>query len=986
MTDTVETAVYRLQVEGQDQIDRLTKSIEGLAVAEEDATKATRTTSDELQRRIARYDPLIRAQEQYRKDLEYIQRLQETGVGTQQQINTLLATSTQRYEDAARAIEQAAVAAENLRRAQANAAAGPGQAVQAAGGASAYATQFEAAAKAQDEQVASINRLRAAMNPLEVEQGKVAAQMNVYRQALQEGKISQAEYAAAQEMGAASLRRYQGGVIDLADAHKGLNSQGQAALHSMRSMFEQLAMGAPITQALTAQMNHLTYAASGEGGIVGAFKQAGGVLASMITPTTAITAAVVALGAAALYAANAMDKLKVSSQRAISGAGQRTGTSVEDINKFVAQTASASGGTGPSEAESRKLAEGLTKDGEIVISRLHDMSTAVTGFANQTGKSVDEAVKAFIEFGKDPVKAVQAFADAFGPLNDAQQKALEDALALGDKTAALNVVIDANAAATKKAAENMTFLEGVSRRISIFQGMEPKMFLPVGLDTQIENVKKQLDALIASAENMPPGLGTAMLAADIGKATDALAKLQEQKEKINMQTLAAQMADVGAKARMATEALIPQINQIKQLELRINQLNAAQEKGVGGPDVSAALQAARNQLQALTQSADEAERYNQRVAEISKRWGDVGQAVALQLQQMQNMLPVAQAVTGAQKMAAQYAADYANELDRGRSAIEAEALASAKLEASQAAATASVLNQVHSLEQSTEMIKAQANGTEAIVASSQAYDNAIRSGASATAAAALSAATLDNYMTKAAIEADKVAQSAYDAMVAMHKGQGVFTPLDPYKLATGATGASLTSSIPVVQTAGGYYAANDPINMAIAAQQQAGTLNAQQNQTQQDAASSQMARLILNGMSPQAAAAEALKSSIDNLTNSTDNLNATNQELLSPYYTQDPRTSHIGFRSQGMASGGYVDVPGGISSNDNMIATVPVASGERIYIDPANSKRGTASGGSLTINIASPITINGNASADQFGRTLYQANQQLAKQIRTATQ
>src|SRR4029077_18466587 len=129
----------------------------------------------------------------------------------------------------------------------------------------------------------------------------------------------------------------------------------------------------------------------------------------------------------------------------------------------------------------------------------------------------------------------------------------------------------------------------------------------------------------------------------------------------------------------------------------------------------------------------------------------------------------------------------------------------------------------------------------------------------------------------------------------------------------------------------------------------------------------------------------SLNAEIRKLSQSTDSLNATNQELLSPYYTTDPRTSHIGFRSQGMASGGYVDVPGGISANDNMYATIPVASGERIYVDPMSGRRGTASGG-MVINISSPITINGNANVDQFGRTVFQANQQLAKSVRAAAQ
>jgi hypothetical protein len=128
-----------------------------------------------------------------------------------------------------------------------------------------------------------------------------------------------------------------------------------------------------------------------------------------------------------------------------------------------------------------------------------------------------------------------------------------------------------------------------------------------------------------------------------------------------------------------------------------------------------------------------------------------------------------------------------------------------------------------------------------------------------------------------------------------------------------------------------------------------------------------------------------LRQSIEELTKSTDSLNATNQDLLSPYYTQDPRTSHIGFRSQGMATGGWVDVPGGYSANDNMVATIPVASGERIFVDPMGARRTATGPGHTTINISQPIMIQGNANKDELGRTLFQSNQSLAKQIGAAT-
>src|SRR5690348_16385984 len=57
----------------------------------------------------------------------------------------------------------------------------------------------------------------------------------------------------------------------LARVHAGLSSQAMAAQHAMRSMVEQLALGIPPTQTLTGQLNHLSYAASGPGGLKGAF-------------------------------------------------------------------------------------------------------------------------------------------------------------------------------------------------------------------------------------------------------------------------------------------------------------------------------------------------------------------------------------------------------------------------------------------------------------------------------------------------------------------------------------------------------------------------------------------------------------------------------------------------------------------------------------------------------------------------------------------
>lgn len=635
---------------------------------------------------------------------------------------------------------------------------------------------------------------------------------------------------ANEALAAAEAKYLSGGkaITELAAAHKGLDAQGQAAFHSVRSVVEQLALGIPPTQALTGQINHLTFAASGEGGLSGAFSQVGSFVGRMITPMTVAIGTTAALAAGAAYLALQYDKVQVSSQRAISGAGARTGTTVSDLNDFVGKNASVST-TGLSDKEVRSLGEAFTATGEIVVSRLHGMSDAVVGFANQTGKSVTEASKEFVQFGTDPKKALDELSATYGNFDVATRKAVDALVQADDKTGAFNVILDALAEKSKAAAQNMTLVEQAGRGLTTLLGKTAPGTGPSGLESQLEAARSKLNAAIeqgTSGNSVDRGFASI----DVPKLSREFETLQAAMEKVKAQNISAEFNKLSTAADGADRALISQISAIEQLKTKIEELNRAQAGGASskyGANVdSAALQAAQNQLAALEESQAEAARYNQRVAEISKSWGDVGQSTALSLQAAQNQLPVLEAVGGRAKMAAQYTADYKNAIDAGKTSAEAAALAGSHLAAAQAQvnsaaketlaglrdqaavsgavtgnqqiqaqsqatynnllrqgvdastasaiaaqeeanarakATAEVLKQTHSLEQSTELMIARENGNEAEVKSAQAYQNAIDSGASRTAAAALSAATLANELTRAAIEAAKVEQSAIDA-------------------------------------------------------------------------------------------------------------------------------------------------------------------------------------------------------------------------------
>ncbi len=127
-----------------------------------------------------------------------------------------------------------------------------------------------------------------------------------------------------------------------------------------------------------------------------------------------------------------------------------------------------------------------------------------------------------------------------------------------------------------------------------------------------------------------------------------------------------------------------------------------------------------------------------------------------------------------------------------------------------------------------------------------------------------------------------------------------------------------------------------------------------------------------------------LTKTMQDLISSTDDLTKSNGDLLSPYYSQDPRTSHIGFRSQGMASTGYIDIPGVPSTNDNMTLTLPVASGERVNVgNGPNRGAPNITFGGIT------IVVQGNAdekTVNAIGRTTFQALQEGSKKLLAASQ
>lgn len=113
-----------------------------------------------------------------------------------------------------------------------------------------------------------------------------------------------------------------------AASHKGMSTQAMAAGHSIRSMAEMLAMGVPPTTILASQMNHLSYAATGPGGIKGAFSEAIGALRGFITPAALVGGGLVAIAAAAYFTYSSIKKTEL----AFGELSERTATTVRELH------------------------------------------------------------------------------------------------------------------------------------------------------------------------------------------------------------------------------------------------------------------------------------------------------------------------------------------------------------------------------------------------------------------------------------------------------------------------------------------------------------------------------------------------------------------------------------------------------------------------------------------------------------------------------
>jgi hypothetical protein len=620
--------------------------------------------------------------------------------------------------------------------------------------------------------------------------------VNDGRYAFLQGQIAQAYKASVDAAGGANKS-----ANELGESHARLTTQGMALAHAMRTGTEELALGIPVTQVLAQQFSHLSYAASGEGGLAGAFGEikglAGGAVtavAAFVTPALAATSAVGLLAVGAVAVAAHWQSAQHDVEMALQGIGRQSGVTASDINAMAASTARSSE---LSIGQSRALATAYAATGQIAKENIGTATQATEGLAKALGVDATEASKLLAGALSDPAKGVGELAAKVGGFNVQTREMIDQALRNGNVQQAQALMINGVVVATQGAIEankgwsdSFSFLWKSIKDGADLLGGDIVKGLGGGKsrEQQLAGAQAQQSALQAiGPQNFDPQSAQAYADA-LAKVAAQIAKLKQEIAAADLASWNAQLDRAAAASDNATRALVPQIDQIRNLEAAVSSLTRAQNvpsaAGVFANDNGAALTAAQNQLKILQESKAEAERYNQNVKAIASAYGDVSTKAALSLVSLNNQLLVATAIGGQAKIQAQEQATINDLLLQGKTLEDAIAIAAAQRARvgshrdHRGRRPGAGAQRFHRHDpRPAERHRGRHRGRDRL-------QNAMAAGADSAAAAALSAATLANYTARAAASADQAAAAAQRQAIADANAQvvpagptqGTFTP------------------------------------------------------------------------------------------------------------------------------------------------------------------------------------------------------------------
>lgn len=293
-----------------------------------------------------------------------------------------------------------------------------------------------AASRAAD--AASLDRLRAALNPAAEASKKLQEQFTLLNRARLSGSISSNEYTQLRQQ----LVQLNTVVKDSALSAGQLRQGWTTAGYQLKDVFTSLASGInPLTVAAQ-QLPTLALSFGSLGATLTAFA---GLLNPVTIGITALVAGIGYMGYQAYQTSTQMDSL----QKSLNGTGNIAGTSarqLRDMAVALAETTKTTESTAV-DAVAAATAIGRTTD------QIKQFAEAALVVSKSTGEGVKEVLGQFKQLAGDPVQALVTLNDQYNFANQALYEHVRALSEAGDKTGAMAAIVDALEQSTKRMGE-----------------------------------------------------------------------------------------------------------------------------------------------------------------------------------------------------------------------------------------------------------------------------------------------------------------------------------------------------------------------------------------------------------------------------------------------------------------------------------------------------------------------------------------------------
>lgn len=297
--------------------------------------------------------------------------------------------------------------------------------------------------------------LRAQIDPLSVAQSKMNAAVADAGTLLAAGTINEAEHTAAVALARKAYAEAESALKNYGAAGGFGNTQMMALTAAIRHMIDATIAGRPALQSLAMESGNLSYGLSGTGGLMGAFRAVGGMIAGLLSPTVLLGIAIGGVAAITGAAYYGYLRQQEELQASLSGLGKAAGATVDEM-KQIADASAAAGDVSVSKA--REIEEAFARSGKIGVGSFSALIGVVKDYAATTGEEMDQAQKELVSAFTDPAKGADLLNAKLGFLDDKTRNYIVTLAEQGRLTEAQNALLQALKGGLDDAADHTTGL------------------------------------------------------------------------------------------------------------------------------------------------------------------------------------------------------------------------------------------------------------------------------------------------------------------------------------------------------------------------------------------------------------------------------------------------------------------------------------------------------------------------------------------------